>query len=625
VRGHTHPAFAREPRLTALRRPSVRWSAANLVGRLDATRRLALASAILLTLTLITGIAASPVLPLLAASLVLLIRHADHPAWIASPVIAGVLLLGAAAAAGDVGSREIASTLFLVVSAVPGLLWRREARRSAGRLAQLDEILTHAQAAPGTRVTAAEQAAAELEDLETALGAVASRLGAHSVVLWDADSWQGRAVPRAGSAGRPAASIHLSGDAVGWAWEEGMRLRLEQTPRWAEPGLRVVAERLRRYGDRGELVTFAFGPERLPAGDLVFDEAAVYLRGVLALQEARAGAEADGRRLDTLVRGLRRIPGELGLTTLAEDLCETAVSLTDGTGAAIGTWSGNEGRLLAVTGGDGGPKAGDPFEAPESELGLALRADALVVRDATRWSLGRTCIARPDERWKTRPRALAALPLRGAAGPVGVLAVWTSREPALDGHAVELLYALSPYAAMHLQHAREYGELRESADRDPLTELPNRRAFDKALAHEAGRYERYGHPLSLLVLDLDHFKGVNDSYGHEAGDEVLRRAARIIAACVREIDTVARLGGEEFVVLLPETPLAAAADVAERIRAAIAAAPVEWRGRAIPVRVSVGVSSCPACVRQPSELVGSADAALYRAKESGRDRVVSAG
>jgi diguanylate cyclase (GGDEF)-like protein len=624
MRRDPDPPPAREPRLRPLRLPA-RWSAGTLVVPGDRrTRRLAALTAVLLAAALFTGHALSPLMPVLAAALVLLIRYADHPAWLAAPALASALLLAAAALTGEVDGAELASSLLLVAASAPGLAWRREARRSEARMLQLDELMARAQRDSGAAQNAAEQAAAELADLEVALGAVAARVNARAVVLWEVDAYQGEARPRVGSPARPQVRVRLSGDPLGWAWEQDMRLRLEQTPRWAEPGLRVVAERLRRFEDRGELLTFAFDPPDLPQNDLVFEEAAVYLRGLLSLQEARALAAADGRRLATLIHGLRRMPGELALKTLATDLCHTAMSLTDGTGAVIGIWAGDEGRVLAAAGTDGGPKAGDSFEAPGSELGLAMRADSLIVRDAERWNIGRTSVASPDERWLSRPRALAALPLHGATGAIGVLAVWTSRAPALDEHAVELLHALSPYAALHLEHAREYGELRDYADRDPLTQLPNRRAFDKALALEAGRMERYGHPLALMVLDLDHFKAVNDRHGHEAGDEVLRRAARTIAASVRDVDIAARMGGEEFVVLLPETSLAAAAEAAERVRSAIAALPVEWNGTTIPVRVSVGVSACPERVSSTTDLVGSADAALYQAKAGGRNRVVTA-
>jgi diguanylate cyclase (GGDEF)-like protein len=458
---------------------------------------------------------------------------------------------------------------------------------------------------------------------------VAERIGAVGVTLWTVDGYTAKAAVRA-VAGRLApgrqvpGDIRLPGDPLGWAWDQGMRLRLEQAPRWAERGTAVTIEPLRRRDEHGELLTCAFAVQSGIPGDLPLDEAAVYVRGVMALQEARSGAAAAQRRLDTLVAGLQRLPGELDVDTLAADLCATACSLTEATGAAIGFWDGDEGEVLGVAGADGGPRPGDVFVPPYSELALAVRADTTLVRQAGEWALGRTCVAHHGERWTARPRAMAVLPLRGTAGTIGVLAVWTSRRGALDPQGLDALQGLSPYAALHLEHARAFGYLREHAERDPLTLLRNRRAFERLLAAETDRFERYRRPLAMLVLDLDHFKAINDRHGHEAGDEVLRSVARTLAACIRDVDTAARLGGEEFVVLLPETTLAAAVEVADRIRTAVAAAPVAWRTGLIPVTLSAGAAACPETVPLPEELMGVADRALYRAKHDGRNRVAAA-
>jgi diguanylate cyclase (GGDEF)-like protein len=628
MRGHAHPATAGESRLNR------------------SERRAVAAAGLLLLATLATGVTASPVLPLLAAAIAGLIRYVDRPGALAAPLAAALALLAGEMLLGTVGARAVVAVAAVVAAAVPGLLWRREARRAApgpppiyDQPAAAGGAGTSGRGRPGgsTRQGAGgtlprEQrgftpemptAAEELADLEIALAAVAARIGARSVILWDVDGYHGVARPRAGSAGRPGVTVRLSGDPLGWVWEQDMRLRLEHAPRWAEPDSLVIAERLRRHGDRGEVLTYVFHPARAPRDDLPLDEAAVYVRGITALQEARAGAAAAQRRLNTLVAGLRRIPGELEVETLAADLCATACSLTDATGAAIGVWTGDEGEVLACVGDDGGPQAGDRFVAPYSELALAVRADAMLAREAGEWTLGPTCVARGGERWHARPRALAALPLHGAAGTIGVLAVWSSRDASLDPQALDTLHALSPYAALHLEHARAFGRLREHADRDPLTLLRNRRAFDQTLAAETTRYERYRRPVCLLMLDIDHFKSINDQHGHEAGDEVLRAVSRTIAACVRDVDTVARFGGEEFIALLPETRLDAALEVAERIRASVANTAVPWRATEIRVTLSVGIAACPDTAAQPQDLIGSADEALYRAKNDGRNRVVA--
>ena len=583
--------------------------------------RLLAAALVLLAAALATGGAASIFLPLLAASLVLCIRYIRAPAVLAAPAVVAVVLLAHSVMGDDVAFRSLVGPILLAAATLPGWLWRREARRasSAGeRLADIEAQVNRA------RKAEAPAAADDLEDLERALAAVAERLNAKQATLWDVDGYHNRARSRVASTGRGGLTLRLSGDPLGWAWEQGMRLRLEPAPRWAEHGTAVVADRLRRHEDDGILVTYVFDPASIPVEDGPFEEAAVYLRGILNLQEATAHWAGGQRRLAALLSGLGHIPGELDLEPFAAGLCATAMATAEGTGAILGLWQEEHGLVLAVAGEDGGPRPNDTFLATSSELGLAVRAGQMIVRDAGSWSLGRTAVAHDDERWVTRPRALATLPLRGPAGIIGVLAVWTSRHRELDPEALELLHLLSPYAAVHLEHAKAFGRLRESADTDPLTGLNNRRAFDAVFAAETQRFERYTRPMSLLVLDLDHFKGVNDQHGHEAGDEVLRRVSAVVAASIRDVDTAARFGGEEFIVLMPETPLHAAVEVAERIRTSVAGLQVLWRGEPIPVRVSVGVSSAPERVKHPHELLGSADAALYRAKEAGRDRVIAA-
>jgi diguanylate cyclase (GGDEF)-like protein len=603
MRSDTNTAAARKP---ALSHPGSRAAAA---------------AAALLVLSLLTGVTASPLLPLLVAAVIAVVRYVEWRAALLVPPSAALVLISVAAARGHLGIGAVVAAVAVLLAAFPGMLWRREARRTADRLTKLDDIMAQARRDRGR---GAPSPADELADLELAMASIAARIGARNVLLWDVDGHRGTARPHAGSAGRPHLTLHLSGDPLGWAWDNGMRLRLDTAPRWAEPGTSVVVDRLRRHEDHGDLVTYVFKPGRMPADDLPFEEAAVYLRGIIAMQDARASEAASESRMNTLLSGVRSMPGELDIDTLAPDLCQTATDLVGGTGAAIGLWSGEHGTILAVTGDDGGPRPGDVFGPPASELALAVRAEAMLVRQADRWKLGQTHVAHPHERWKARPRALAALPLRGSAGTIGVLAVWTSEAAALEPAALNLLHALSPYAALHLEHARVFGSLRESAERDPLTQLRNRRAFDEIFAGEAMRFERYGRPISLLMLDLDHFKAVNDRLGHEAGDEVLRRVARTVESCIRDVDAAARLGGEEFVALMPETSLAAALDAGERIRKAIAAATIEWRGTSIPVTVSVGVSSAPELVATPDSLIGSADAALYQAKAEGRNRVMAA-
>jgi diguanylate cyclase (GGDEF)-like protein len=165
-------------------------------------------------------------------------------------------------------------------------------------------------------------------------------------------------------------------------------------------------------------------------------------------------------------------------------------------------------------------------------------------------------------------------------------------------------------------------ELRGRAETDPLTGVANRRRFYQALEIECLRFTRSHFPLSVLMIDLDYFKEVNDQYGHAVGDTVLRIVAQLLLLSLRKTDLLARYGGEEFAVLLPETPLLGAAVIADRIRQTICQKPILAEGNQIQVSVSIGVASHDEDREAtPEILLKKADLALYRAKGTGRNRV----
>ena len=169
-------------------------------------------------------------------------------------------------------------------------------------------------------------------------------------------------------------------------------------------------------------------------------------------------------------------------------------------------------------------------------------------------------------------------------------------------------------------------KLQQMATRDGLTGLFNRRQFNLMLEDSFARHTRYDRPVSLLMIDIDHFKQVNDTYGHPAGDVVLVELGKRLTLQAREIDRVCRYGGEEFVVLLPETDSAGAQVIAQRLCEAMA--DEQWDlgdGTQISVTVSIGVASCPDHVGTSQALLTAADKALYAAKESGRNRVYNYG
>jgi diguanylate cyclase (GGDEF)-like protein len=160
----------------------------------------------------------------------------------------------------------------------------------------------------------------------------------------------------------------------------------------------------------------------------------------------------------------------------------------------------------------------------------------------------------------------------------------------------------------------------EAAFTDHLTGLANRRRFERQLEREVGRVERFGHPFTLLMLDIDSFKNLNDSFGHDAGDDAIRRLSKVLREGTRGIDLAARIGGEEFAVLLVETRKDGGFEVAERLRTAIKSLELPRAGH---ITASFGVAECPSDAQTAAEILKAADVALYEAKRKGRDQVVA--
>lgn len=213
----------------------------------------------------------------------------------------------------------------------------------------------------------------------------------------------------------------------------------------------------------------------------------------------------------------------------------------------------------------------------------------------------------------------------GRRRTLGYLAIARHGSP-FDETEQELFTYLAGQASVSLDNASLHATVQEQAVTDPLTGLSNRRHFDAALDREMGRSRRFGSDVGLVAFDLDGFKEINDLYGHPEGDRVLMEVAHLLRRLTRDVDQVARLGGDEMAILLPQTDLAGARQLAERIRAGIESLSIHPAGAGAPLTVtaSFGVAALPETASDEESLVRVADNALYEAKRAGGNRVASA-
>lgn len=248
--------------------------------------------------------------------------------------------------------------------------------------------------------------------------------------------------------------------------------------------------------------------------------------------------------------------------------------------------------------------------------GVALEADASALPGSADWSREPADLA-----------SHAAVSLRSGERAVGVLVIGSASRRDFTPAEMERLQVIGNQSSLALQNALLHEELERLSVTDRLTELYNHGYFMQHLEEEIGRAQRFGHVLSLIMLDIDDFKSFNDTYGHPHGDRVLQAVSMTITGMLREIDMAARYGGEEFVIVLPETDLEGALLVAERIRAGVELLSFEGFGIVDDVHktISVGVASYPRHAATMTALIVAADQAMYDAKRSGKNAVCHSG
>jgi diguanylate cyclase (GGDEF)-like protein len=360
----------------------------------------------------------------------------------------------------------------------------------------------------------------------------------------------------------------------------------------AQIGAFLDAARRLGGGDFGAKVPTQGRDEFAALGD-EFNQMAQQLQGRLQdLQTERQRQENSLRRL-----------GEAFASNLDRDaLLEIAVATAvDGVDAEGGRAVLSDGTDVARTG-EAGPAL--------SELVSAAEAEALVSGE-------------PSERISDAGSVLTHPLAAAGGGLVGSVSVWAHRT--FTDIERDLFHYLAGQAAVSLDNVALHETVQRQAVTDELTGLFNHRRFQEGLATEIERARRFGQGLGLVLLDIDNFKSVNDTYGHQVGDRVLREVAGVLQEFSREIDEPARYGGEELAVVLPGTDLDGAFNLAERVRAGIEALDFRLDGRGtLKVTASFGAAALPESAEDQPSLIAAADTALYAAKRSGKNRTVRA-
>jgi diguanylate cyclase (GGDEF)-like protein len=557
-----------------------------------------------------------------------------------------------------------ASLLLLVIGAAAVVMWRRRARHSGAvtgetegvheadsmpaslpepNAAHTDPRVRQFRSTGSNRIIdpklsagdlrKAAMSAAEDEDLESEmvmLGAflqdVRDSLGADEAVYWRWSEKKDALLPFTWSTPGQPRPAHFDmgqwGSLVQWSAQQRLLnfdsdartaiTRLASAPIIHEDRLIGVLSVSRVGGlDRGREHIKSWLPRH----------AAQVARLVLGAEQRREYGRLM-RQGQALLQAAKRFQGHMTQDTLSQAICDTAAAISSASDAALVRWRAEDGRgwlQFATPGFKAEPR-------PLSQDSLVARTCAegllLSIEDVARMHHPLSLFVEGDDAWQRG--SLAIVPLKREERVIGAIVIVSPEREDIPPEETTNVGLLGAMATPSLEFAWEMEEVNRRARTDPLTGLYNRRHFDELLSHLMKQTDRFGDATSLIIADVDHFKKVNDTWGHEAGDHVLKTIAEILRAGVRDADICARYGGEEFAMVLPKTNLQGAAELADRLRKQVEARPIMFEATPIPVTISCGVACYPEGVITKEALFAAADRALYEAKSAGRNCVRSA-
>jgi diguanylate cyclase (GGDEF)-like protein len=552
----------------------------------------------------------------------------------AASVLAAALAVGrhgpAAAMAGGIG-------LALVSGALPYWYARRLARaheRRERRVTRLEAHLTRATPSKPMPTDALKrevllsvertEATQDLETLDGLLRDVRDMVRADEAIYWRWSEERDTLVPHA------------------WSTEDGVRPQFFRTKEWGPLARWSAEERLVTLDGSEDAPVLAAAPvaggERLhgvltvssniglgmsrQAAKEWLPRFAAQLSAYIELFDTRTLYGRHSRRNQALIEAMERLQVHKSAEALGNAVCETALEVTSGRAALLIRWLPQDAYGLV--------------QYASRELGL--ESGTIIGKDTL---VGRTCrdglplllqdaraVTRSDPAYTAsiayRPiPSLVVVPILCDQRVIGAIVVEGGEPGSIALEEARNVGLLAGVARAFLEKVWEIEEVSQRARTDDLTGLANRRHFDEQLRRVLAETDRFGGTSSLILVDIDHFKQVNDTYGHEAGDAVLRQVAKTLGDGVRAVDICARFGGEEIAILLPQTPVIGATELAERLRRSIADRPVNHEGTAIRVSASFGIAGYPETVPHGDWLFPAADKALYNAKADGRNCVKS--